>query len=185
VSPRLPPDLRVDAPLFDVLWALHPAKFGTIKIAGKQIATPRWTQSYGESYTFSNETHDALPLATHPFFEHLQKRVSDVCGCAYTQMLVNWYADVFRHTRRARLVVRRHAARRCFPARSSLTHADPLSGFPFRLSHDLVVTRPSRVGGGRGRCVSARTHFASGKKFCNRREREREREREQGLWTTG
>jgi len=93
LSRTLPPDLRVDRKLFDELWALHPAELGSIRLFGKEIRTPRWTQAYGESYTFSGKTHDALPLATHPFFARLQARVSEISGCPYTQMLVNWYKD--------------------------------------------------------------------------------------------
>ena len=93
LSKSLPPDLRVDETMFAALWALRPAELGVICMFGKEIKTPRWTQAYGESYTFSGKSHVALPLSTHPFFQHLQKRVSEISGCPYTQMLVNWYAD--------------------------------------------------------------------------------------------
>jgi alkylated DNA repair dioxygenase AlkB len=93
VSPRLPADLCVGEKLFAELWALKPAELGAIVMFGKEVKTPRWTQAYGESYTFSGKQHTALPLSTHPFFQHMQRRISEISGCPYTQMLVNWYAD--------------------------------------------------------------------------------------------
>jgi alkylated DNA repair dioxygenase AlkB len=93
LSKTLPLDLRVSETLFATLWALRPTELGVVCMFGKEVKTPRWTQAYGESYTFSRKKHLALPLSTHPFFEHVQRRVSEISGCPYTQMLVNWYED--------------------------------------------------------------------------------------------
>ena len=79
---------------FDKLWSLHPAKYGKIKIYGKIINTPRYTQSYLQSYNYSGMVHLAidLPPEFEQFLEYANKLVSKF-SYKYNQVLVNWYEN--------------------------------------------------------------------------------------------
>ena len=70
VYPSLPEKLSLnDTPKeglsetnFKKLWSLHPEEYGTVKMYGNEIATPRWQQTFGQDYYFSGMTHKAVPL---------------------------------------------------------------------------------------------------------------------------
>ena len=74
---------------FDKLWSLHPPEYGQIKIYGKLINTPRYTQSYLQSYNYSGMLHPAidLPLDFEPFLMWTHKLFEE----KFNQVLVNWY----------------------------------------------------------------------------------------------
>ena len=94
ICKRLPADMSIDTPeLFDEIWQLHPVKKGQVKIFGKIIQTPRWQQSYGQSYKFSGMNHESLPLSSHWFLEHLSDRIYEHTGYRYMQVLINWYEN--------------------------------------------------------------------------------------------
>ena len=88
----LPQEIQVDNALFTRLWNLHPQEYGQVKIFGKEIATPRWQQTYGRNYKFSGMDHKALPI-DDPYFKLLMEWVNQHSGKQYNQCLVNWYKD--------------------------------------------------------------------------------------------
>lgn len=90
VYPCIPKDIRVNASLFEELWNLHPMEKGKVKMAGKLVDTPRWQQSYGQSYYFSNMLHAALPIE-HVYLQKLLKWVCHDSGNPYKMILLNWY----------------------------------------------------------------------------------------------
>jgi alkylated DNA repair dioxygenase AlkB len=87
VTDQIPKDLFQDN--FDILWSLHPEEYGTVKIYGKLINTPRWQQCYMRDYTFSGLTHKALPLPAEfqPYLEFANSLGHGVFNIA----LVNYY----------------------------------------------------------------------------------------------
>lgn len=93
VQPVVPPELTVSAELFEELWKLHPAQQGTIRIYGKEIETPRFFQSFGKAYYFSNKRHEALPLSSHPLFQRIILAVQKHSGLPYDELLLNWYLN--------------------------------------------------------------------------------------------
>lgn len=82
----IPADIEYD---FDALWSLHPENYGQIKIYGKLINTPRWTQSYCQSYWYSGMMHPVvdLPVQFEPFLAWARSQDE-----RFNQVLVNWYA---------------------------------------------------------------------------------------------
>jgi alkylated DNA repair dioxygenase AlkB len=76
---------------FNSLWNIHPETYGTIKILGKEISTPRWQQSYGRDYRFTGMNHAALPVPEllDPFLEW----ANSLGYGTFNQVLVNWYAN--------------------------------------------------------------------------------------------
>lgn len=75
---------------FGALWDLHPPERGSLRLFGKEVATPRWAQAYGRPYRFSGKIHPALPLppALRPFMDYATALVPGT-----NSLLVNWYAD--------------------------------------------------------------------------------------------
>jgi alkylated DNA repair dioxygenase AlkB len=92
----LPKDLHLDQKEYDSLWETHPEEFDQLKIYGKLIQTPRWTQVYGKSYKFSGVVHKS-----NPFSLQIQKILDYVNGLEYKEdyntdfntCVVNWYKD--------------------------------------------------------------------------------------------
>ena len=46
----LPPELRWTPALFEAFWTTHPHAFHKVRIFGKLVAVPRWSQTYGRDY---------------------------------------------------------------------------------------------------------------------------------------
>jgi alkylated DNA repair dioxygenase AlkB len=84
LSPTIPID-------FEVLWNIHPDMYGLIKVAGKEISTPRWQQTYGRSYTFSGMDHPALPIPKE--VQHLHDWANESMYGPFNQVLINWYQN--------------------------------------------------------------------------------------------
>lgn len=84
----LPEQVQVD---FNELWNSHPDEFGTVFIHGKLINTPRWQQSYGNSYIFSGIKHEALPF--NSILQELLEWANATEYGPFNQAVVNWYQD--------------------------------------------------------------------------------------------
>lgn len=113
VYPSLPEKLSLnDTPKeglsetnFKKLWSLHPEEYGTVKMYGNEIATPRWQQTFGQDYYFSGMTHKAVPLEDdflktllafvnkHSLKYGLREESEGRSLLEYKQVLVNWYED--------------------------------------------------------------------------------------------
>ena len=85
---NISPDLEYN---FDKLWSLHPPEYGQIKIYGKLINVPRYTQSYLQSYSYSGMLHYAIDLP--PEFEPFLKWTHKLFEEKFNQVLVNWYEN--------------------------------------------------------------------------------------------
>jgi alkylated DNA repair dioxygenase AlkB len=92
VCNKLPPDISMDATLFEEIWAMRPEERGSVMMYGKLITVPRYQASYGQSYFFSGVDHNAHPI-THPYLNHVLKYCCAHSGLVYEQVLVNWYED--------------------------------------------------------------------------------------------
>jgi alkylated DNA repair dioxygenase AlkB len=90
VIPNLPDDLIMDEKTFNEIWNLHPKKRGQIKIYGKVINVPRWQQSYGKNYYFSNMDHESKPIE-HEFLKKILAYVKKHSKRKYNQLFINWY----------------------------------------------------------------------------------------------
>jgi len=88
----VPEEIQMDALMFEHIWNLHPEDYGTVKIYGKDIKTPRWQQTYGKDYKFSGINHEALPI-TDPYLQKLNEWVNNNSGLLFNQLLINWYQD--------------------------------------------------------------------------------------------
>jgi len=82
---------------FEELWELHPEKLGKVMKFGKMIDTPRFQQTYGKAYNFSNMEHPALPVP-----KPLQRYLDWANSTGYAKMyglekfnesLMNWYEE--------------------------------------------------------------------------------------------
>lgn len=126
--------ISVDAALFDELWNLHPAEYGSIKMYGKTILTPRWHAVYGSrEYKFSGVAHPALPIPPPQdgklhYFQRLIDWVSNHSGHnGYDSLLVNWYADSTHY-------MGTHT-----DDESSLVKNAPIYSFSFGAARDFII----------------------------------------------
>ena len=85
--------LPVSVP-FDPLWNLHPVEFPVVRMIGKAMPTPRWTQAYGRDYRYAGNVARALPvpLLLQPLLALAQGLDNRING-----MLINWYDGDLGH----------------------------------------------------------------------------------------
>jgi alkylated DNA repair dioxygenase AlkB len=85
----LPAELRLDAPAFEALWALHPDSFHEIKMHGKLVKTPRWQQAYGADYKYTGNVNRALavPAMLAPIHAWCRAQIDE----RLNGLLLNWY----------------------------------------------------------------------------------------------
>lgn len=76
---------------FDELWKLRPKSLAQIRIGGKLINCPRWTQTYMNPYWFSGMVHEAIELPG-PFKPYLEWANSLGYG-EYNLALANFYEN--------------------------------------------------------------------------------------------
>ena len=94
-----PKEIKLSKTEYQELWKMHPKDLGKVKICGRVIDTPRYQESYGESYYYTGINHPAKEInhpakeINHPFLDKLLKWVRNDSGKNYTQMLINWYVD--------------------------------------------------------------------------------------------
>ena len=65
----------VGAEDFEAMWALHPPSLGRNSFQGRSVATPRYFQAFGRSYSFSGQVAEALPLSRVPLAETARQRI--------------------------------------------------------------------------------------------------------------
>ena len=76
---------------FDEMWEKHPEQYAQVKIAGKLINTPRWSQSYGKGYMYSGVEHDGIEV--DPIFQPILEWANTLGYGNFDQLLVNWYEN--------------------------------------------------------------------------------------------
>jgi alkylated DNA repair dioxygenase AlkB len=89
---EIPKNIQISKTEFEALWNSHPEEYGSGIIFGKEIAFPRWTQSFGKTYKFTGTDHKSVPI-DNEFLKKLLKWVNEDSGCEYNQILINWYKD--------------------------------------------------------------------------------------------
>lgn len=75
----------------EILMGCVPERPALVTLYGKTHESPRFTQAYGRSYTYSGQEHHALPVPD--WLQVLMDWAAGVAGCAYNSALVNWYMD--------------------------------------------------------------------------------------------
>lgn len=87
---KLPSELQLNSEDFEKFYNTKPEKKHKIYIGGKYIDQPRYSQSYGKDYIYSNTISKSLP-----FTENLTKYViyANNMGNNYNMALVNWYEN--------------------------------------------------------------------------------------------
>ena len=92
---RLPPDLCWCSAQFDAFWAFHPEKFHEVRMFGRRVAVPRWSEAYGQDYWYSGTLHRAVPIP-HSLALLLAWSKVEVDE-RLNGVLVNWYDGSLGH----------------------------------------------------------------------------------------
>lgn len=94
---NLPDNIMISEDEMNELWEMHPTEFKKLRIFNKEYDTPRWFQSYGQSYKFSGHEYPALPIP-----EIIQKYLDyanslpqyhGTSNAKFNMCLINWYED--------------------------------------------------------------------------------------------
>jgi alkylated DNA repair dioxygenase AlkB len=100
----IPKEIEVSKDLFSKIWELHGKEYQKVKIYGKEVRTPRWSDSFGKSYHFTGMNHKARSLDLNDYSNPDEKEaiqyllslldwVKKHSGKEYNQVLINWYKD--------------------------------------------------------------------------------------------
>lgn len=94
---KIPCEIQLYSKRFDELWDMHPANKGKVIIYGKEYETPRWQQSYGQSYQFSGTVNKAIeiPDIIQEYIDWSNKYDNE--SGKFNMALVNWYKDGNHH----------------------------------------------------------------------------------------
>lgn len=92
---RLPGALQLDAAGFETLWELHPDGFHEVRIFGRTMPVPRWSETYGRDYHFSGTVQRARPVPAllKPYLAWCRAHVDP----RHNGLLVNWYDGALGH----------------------------------------------------------------------------------------
>jgi len=92
---RLPPKLRWCPAQFDAFWKVHPHGFHEVRMFGRLVAVPRWSEAYGQDYRYSGTLHRASPLPDMltPLLSWSKMKVDG----RLNGVLVNWYDGSLGH----------------------------------------------------------------------------------------
>ena len=92
---RLPPKLRWCPAQFDAFWKVHPHGFHEVRMFGRLVAVPRWSEAYGQDYRYSGTLHRASPLPDMltPLLSWSKRKVDG----RLNGVLVNWYDGSLGH----------------------------------------------------------------------------------------
>lgn len=91
---RLPKE-QLDFIPFQELWASRPDDFSIIKMLGKDLPSPRWTQAYGKDYKFSGNVNEALSVP--PLLQNIHSWCKSNIDKRLNGLLVNWYDGQLDH----------------------------------------------------------------------------------------
>ena len=92
---RLPTQLRWCPAQFDAFWEAHPQGFHEVRMFGRLVAVPRWSEAYGQDYRYSGTLHRASPLPDMltPLLSWSKMKVDG----RLNGVLVNWYDGSLGH----------------------------------------------------------------------------------------
>ncbi len=89
---HIPEKIQMNKIIFERIWNQHPSNYAEGFMFGREMAFPRWDQSYGQDYTYSGKIHKSVPIED----DYLVAVIEWVCfhsGKKYKSMLINWYQD--------------------------------------------------------------------------------------------
>jgi alkylated DNA repair dioxygenase AlkB len=92
---KLRPEYHLRPQQFEQLWALHPETFHNVRIFGKMVPVPRWSETCGRNYSFSGNVQVAQPVPgiLQPFLEWSRTHVDE----RLNGLLLNWYDGSLGH----------------------------------------------------------------------------------------
>jgi alkylated DNA repair dioxygenase AlkB len=92
---RLPSKLRWRPAQFDAFWELHPQRFHKVRMFGRLVAVPRWSEAYGQDYRYSGTLHRASPVPDRltPLLAWSKIKIDE----RLNGVLVNWYDGSLGH----------------------------------------------------------------------------------------
>lgn len=92
---RLPRKLSWCPAQFDALWEVHPEGFHEVRMFGRLVAVPRWSEAYGQDYRYSGTLHRASPVPDRlsPLLSWSKNTVDE----RLNGVLVNWYDGSLGH----------------------------------------------------------------------------------------
>ena len=92
---HLPPELGWCPDQFDAFWGLHPQRFHEVRMFGRLLAVPRWSEAYGQDYRYSGTLHRASPVPDKlaPLLAWSKIEVDE----RLNGVLVNWYDGSLGH----------------------------------------------------------------------------------------
>jgi alkylated DNA repair dioxygenase AlkB len=92
---RLPPELLVEDEAFDDLWRIHPEESSLLRIHGRVVPAPRWSQSYGHAYAYNELARPPrpVPLRLEPLLRWGQTTIDP----RLNGIGVNWYDAKLGH----------------------------------------------------------------------------------------
>ena len=89
------PELKTDPNRFEDLWNSHPEEYHTLRMHGREVATPRWQQAYGRNYNYSGARNNALPIT--PELQRVLNWSQEQIDPRLNGLLLNWYDGKLGH----------------------------------------------------------------------------------------
>lgn len=88
---KLEPEAILSQDEFDDLWDSHPKDKSIIRIYGKDVQTPRWTQCFGKTYFYSGVSHKEVAFT--PTVQKYLDYANTIRNCDFNMCVVNWYQN--------------------------------------------------------------------------------------------
>lgn len=76
---------------YNELWKIKPDTYDTVMIFDKEVAMPRYSQSFGNPYFYSGKMHEVKPIPE--ILKPLHDYVNELGFGEFNQVLVNWYVN--------------------------------------------------------------------------------------------
>lgn len=88
---KLEPEARLSPEEFEELWNSHPPEQSIIRLYGKDVKTPRWTQCFGKTYFYSGVTHKEILFT--PIVQKYLDYSNTIRNCDFNMCVANWYEN--------------------------------------------------------------------------------------------
>lgn len=88
---KLEPEAILSQDEFDDLWDSHPKDRSIIRIFGKDVQTPRWTQCFGKTYFYSGVSHKEILFT--PIVQKYLDYANTIRNCDFNMCVANWYQN--------------------------------------------------------------------------------------------
>lgn len=91
----LPSELLLGGPEFQALWDMHPEKYPTAVIHGRDVELPRWQFAFDRDYAFTGQKSEARPRPA--LLDPLLSWVKEAIDSRLNGILVNGYEASEQH----------------------------------------------------------------------------------------